>query len=273
MTSSQYNPALMRTRYASKQMKLAMAVGTNRHYVVNTITGRHFVQTGEICGLPKNMVHDVIEEVGDTSAAKIDQVISSLPAGLPGADGGIDILAAKGRISSLSRALTSRRRERQTRISFGKETIFYGDQIVCFRHERKTTEGRNDLQICLGPYGLDRFFDENKLHIRADRITELSSTRPLSCAVLEAMFPKQSGPCEFFHYTKMTSLQSIASSGRLRLYSVEKRLGQGELDTFAYKHGLDGYLQSTNGHPLFYKELSKDMFYIPLTEPRREKRR
>jgi serine/threonine-protein kinase HipA len=88
-------------------MKLAMAVGTNRHYVVNTITGRHFVQTGEICGLPKKMVQDVIEEVSDTSAAKIDQVVFSLPAGFPEQMAASISQAAKSRISSLSKALAS----------------------------------------------------------------------------------------------------------------------------------------------------------------------
>lgn len=100
-------PSLDAHQIRIKQMKLAMAVGTNRHYVVNTITGRHFVQTGEICGLPKKMVQDVIEEVGDTSAAKIDQVVSSLPAGFPEQMVASISQAAKSRISSLSKALAS----------------------------------------------------------------------------------------------------------------------------------------------------------------------
>jgi hypothetical protein len=42
---------------------------------------------------------------------------------------------------------------------------------------------------------------------------------------------------------------------------------EGELDTFAIKHGLDGYLRSSNGNPPFYKELSDDIFYTSLTRP------
>jgi len=35
------------------KMKMAMAVGSKRHYVINTITDRHFMQTGRDCGSPE----------------------------------------------------------------------------------------------------------------------------------------------------------------------------------------------------------------------------
>src|ERR1700730_5752783 len=94
--------------------------------------------------------------------------------------------------------------------------------------ERRKKVGKI-FKRALAQYGLDHLFDELKLNIRNDRITELSHCRQLSDALLTAMFPKETIPSELFHYTKMPLLQSIASSGELRLYSVRKRIGQGEL--------------------------------------------
>ena len=64
-------------------MKLAMAIGTNRHYAVHTIVGRHFVQTAKSCGLPDKMVKEVIQELTDTTASGIDQTLSAPSEGLP----------------------------------------------------------------------------------------------------------------------------------------------------------------------------------------------
>jgi len=60
-----------------------MAVGTNRHYTVQTITGRHFLQTADLCGLPKKLAREVIDEIGDTAKAKIDEAISGLTPDFP----------------------------------------------------------------------------------------------------------------------------------------------------------------------------------------------
>jgi serine/threonine-protein kinase HipA len=65
------------------QMKLAMAIGTNRHYAVYTIAGRHFVQTGKAGGLPDKMVKDAIQELSDTAASSIDKVRAGLPKDFP----------------------------------------------------------------------------------------------------------------------------------------------------------------------------------------------
>jgi serine/threonine-protein kinase HipA len=96
-------PSLDARQIRINQMKLAMAVGTNRHYVVNTITGRHFVQTAGLCGLPNKMARDVIEEIGDTGTAKIDQAVSALPAEFPGGVAESIAGGAKRRIASLSK--------------------------------------------------------------------------------------------------------------------------------------------------------------------------
>jgi serine/threonine-protein kinase HipA len=76
-------PSLDAKQIGQNQMKLAMAVGDNRHYVVHTITGRHFVQTAKSCGLPDKTVKDVVTALSDTGAKTIDQVLGALPKGFP----------------------------------------------------------------------------------------------------------------------------------------------------------------------------------------------
>ena len=83
-------------------MKLAMAVGTNRHYVVHTIVGRHFVQTAGACGLPDNMVIDLIAELTDTAVATIDRTLAALPKGFPEAIAASIAGGAKQRLKALT---------------------------------------------------------------------------------------------------------------------------------------------------------------------------
>ncbi len=76
-------PSLDADQITQNQMKLAMAIGNNRHYAVHTIVGRHFVQTAKSCGLSDKMVKEVIQELIDTTASGIDQTLSHLPEGFP----------------------------------------------------------------------------------------------------------------------------------------------------------------------------------------------
>ena len=76
-------PSLDAGQIAQNQMKLAMAIGTNRHYAVHTIVGRHFVQTARSAGLPAKMVADVRAELSDTAGKRIAQALSTLPKDFP----------------------------------------------------------------------------------------------------------------------------------------------------------------------------------------------
>jgi serine/threonine-protein kinase HipA len=60
-----------------------MAIGTNRHSIVHTVAGRHFVQTATSAGLPDKMVDDVMAEFCDTAASSIDRTLAALPKGFP----------------------------------------------------------------------------------------------------------------------------------------------------------------------------------------------
>jgi serine/threonine-protein kinase HipA len=94
-------PSLDTKQISQNQMKLAMAVGTNRHYVVHVILGRHFKQTADACGLPANTLKTVIEEIGDTAKAEIDQTLSNLPPDFPAGIAGSIAAGAKRRIDTL----------------------------------------------------------------------------------------------------------------------------------------------------------------------------
>jgi serine/threonine-protein kinase HipA len=90
------------------KMKMAMAIGKSRHYIVPTIAARHFVETGDQCGLPANFVTDVIHEIGDTGKARVDSVIDALPATFPAAIADSVSKGAKRRIGLLSPASIAR---------------------------------------------------------------------------------------------------------------------------------------------------------------------
>jgi serine/threonine-protein kinase HipA len=66
-----------------KQMKLAMSVGTKRHYRIGDILGRHFIQTGEGAGLPKGLAREAIEKMADTAGQALEAIERVLPADFP----------------------------------------------------------------------------------------------------------------------------------------------------------------------------------------------
>lgn len=78
-------PSVDANQIPRKKMKLAMAVGTSRHYVVDAVSGRHFVQSAEKAGLGRQLAVDVIDDVLKTGTAALDHVKSALPKGFPGA--------------------------------------------------------------------------------------------------------------------------------------------------------------------------------------------
>ncbi|MCK1662002.1 type II toxin-antitoxin system HipA family toxin [Bradyrhizobium sp. 151] len=94
-------PSLDAKQITQNQMKLAMAVGNSRHYVVHTILGRHFVQTAKSCGLPDSVVRGIIEELSDTAGTKIDATIAKLPKDFPQAMAESIATGAKRRLGSL----------------------------------------------------------------------------------------------------------------------------------------------------------------------------
>ena len=64
-------------------MKMAMAVGRKRHYRVDEIVPRHFLQTAKASGMGESIVLQIFEELRNDSAQAIDAVQSSLPKAFP----------------------------------------------------------------------------------------------------------------------------------------------------------------------------------------------
>jgi serine/threonine-protein kinase HipA len=77
-------PLLDARQIARKDMKLAMSVGTSRHYAVHTILPRHFVQTAEVAGIPADTVEAIFTELRERLPNAIEEVAAGLPEDFPG---------------------------------------------------------------------------------------------------------------------------------------------------------------------------------------------
>jgi serine/threonine-protein kinase HipA len=64
-------------------MKLAMAVGDNRHYVIDTIQPRHFIQTAARARIGASVVSALLQDIRATAPAAIERDLQTLPAGFP----------------------------------------------------------------------------------------------------------------------------------------------------------------------------------------------
>ena len=64
-----------------KHSKLAMPAGTSRHYRLDQIVGRHFVQTGKVAGLGSTVIRQAIEEILERAPQAPGVALAALPAG------------------------------------------------------------------------------------------------------------------------------------------------------------------------------------------------
>ncbi len=76
-------PSLKARQIERKHMKLAMSVGYKRHYKIDEILGRHFLQTGEAAGLSRLLVREALEEMADLADQALEKVESLLPDHFP----------------------------------------------------------------------------------------------------------------------------------------------------------------------------------------------
>jgi serine/threonine-protein kinase HipA len=58
-------------------------VGDSRHYRIDEIKGRHFIQSAERAGLPGSLASDVLSEVSQAAETAITTVEKQLPRGFP----------------------------------------------------------------------------------------------------------------------------------------------------------------------------------------------
>lgn len=76
-------PNLDKGEIQQNKLKLAMAVGDTRHYAINTIAPRHFVQTAKKAGMPRSQVEPLFDEIRRTAEGAITKVQDQLPKAFP----------------------------------------------------------------------------------------------------------------------------------------------------------------------------------------------
>lgn len=65
------------------QFQLAMSVGDNRHYRINTIAPRHFFETARRAGMAEQVVSSILEELRDTAIKAVKNTVVQLPKNFP----------------------------------------------------------------------------------------------------------------------------------------------------------------------------------------------
>lgn len=76
-------PSLNAKQIQPKALKLAMSVGKSRHYTVNEILPRHFIQTAEISRVGVAVVRSIFKDLAETFETAFDDVLKALPKDFP----------------------------------------------------------------------------------------------------------------------------------------------------------------------------------------------
>ncbi len=72
-------PAFDKGQIAPNKFRLAMSAGTNRHYRMMEITGRHFVQTGKAAGLGSAAMRDAISMLLERADTALQKALAAMP--------------------------------------------------------------------------------------------------------------------------------------------------------------------------------------------------
>lgn len=95
-------PALDAGEIQRKQMKLAMAVGKNRHYVLESVQPRHYLQSAALCRLPEKAVREIFEELIANGKRAVDATLARLPKKFPQELTSSVVKGFEGRLSLLA---------------------------------------------------------------------------------------------------------------------------------------------------------------------------
>ena len=76
-------PSLDAGHIGHKKFKLAMSVGKNRHYSVQEIVPRHFLQSAELAGVSKSLMLAILEDLAANAEKMTDAVLNTLPFSFP----------------------------------------------------------------------------------------------------------------------------------------------------------------------------------------------
>ncbi len=76
-------PAYKASQVKRNQMKVAMSVGDKRHYVLDTILPRHFIQSAQQAGMPATTIDEILAELADQVPKAIEAATEQLPDDFP----------------------------------------------------------------------------------------------------------------------------------------------------------------------------------------------
>ena len=76
-------PSLDAHQISRNRMRLAMAVGDKRHYRVDEVLPRHFIQTAARTGVGQAVVDRLLAELADEAPRAIERTFAALPTGFP----------------------------------------------------------------------------------------------------------------------------------------------------------------------------------------------
>lgn len=71
--------AVDRGQLAQKSFRLAMSAGTSRHYRIEEVLGRHFVQTARAAGIGPTIIDKVITDIRKKAATAADVAREAMP--------------------------------------------------------------------------------------------------------------------------------------------------------------------------------------------------
>ncbi len=78
-------PAVDAGQIRRNRFRLSMAVGDNRHYTIDSILPRHFLQTALIASIGASITEALFEELATTVPRALEETLAGLPAGFPSA--------------------------------------------------------------------------------------------------------------------------------------------------------------------------------------------
>lgn len=76
-------PSLDAGQIQAKQFRLAMAIGISRHYRLDGVMPRHFLQTAAMAGIGKSAMQSLFAELAEGAEHRIATVTAALPARFP----------------------------------------------------------------------------------------------------------------------------------------------------------------------------------------------
>src|SRR6202041_3070602 len=76
-------PSVSASEIRPNQFRLAMTVGNTRHYRINTIAARHFVENAQRAGIGKRIMVSIFDELRETAMNAVRNTVAQLPKNFP----------------------------------------------------------------------------------------------------------------------------------------------------------------------------------------------